>query len=73
MFTAHPTRKQLSAVICLALALVTAALYWPMLHHDFICLDDDSYLVSNPQVNKGLTWAEWSGLFKAGTPPTGIR
>ena len=66
MFTAHPTRKQLSAVICLALALVTAALYWPMLHHDFICLDDDSYLVSNPQVNKGLTWAGVVWAFQSG-------
>ena len=66
MFTANPTRKQLSVVICLLLALVTAALYWPMLHHDFICLDDDSYIVSNSHVNKGLTWAGLGWAFQSG-------
>jgi Flp pilus assembly protein TadD len=66
MFTANPTRKQLSAVICLLLALVTVALYWPMLHHDFICLDDDSYIVSNSHVNKGLTWAGLVWAFQSG-------
>jgi hypothetical protein len=56
MFTANPTRKQLPAVICLTLALVTAALYWPMLHHQFINVDDEQYITSNPQVQTGLTW-----------------
>ncbi len=56
MFTANPTRKQLSAVICLTLALVTAALYWPMLHHRFINVDDEQYITSNPHVQAGLTW-----------------
>jgi tetratricopeptide (TPR) repeat protein len=56
MFTANPTRKQFSAVICLALALVTTALYWPMLHHRFINVDDEQYITSNPHVQAGLTW-----------------
>ena len=56
MFTANPTRKQLSAVICLTLVLVTAALYWPMLHHRFINVDDEQYITNNPQVKAGLTW-----------------
>jgi tetratricopeptide (TPR) repeat protein len=56
MFTANPTRKQLSAVICLTLALVTAALYWPMMHHRFINVDDEQYITSNPHVQAGLTW-----------------
>ena len=56
MFTANPTSKQLSAVICLTLALVTAALYWPMLHHPFINVDDEQYITSNPHVQAGLTW-----------------
>jgi tetratricopeptide (TPR) repeat protein len=55
MFTANPTRKQLSAVICLTLALVTAALYWPMMHHPFINIDDEQYITSNPHVQAGLT------------------
>ena len=66
MFTATPTRKQLSAVICLTLALVTAALYWPVMHHDFICLDDDAYIISNSHVNKGLTWAGLGWAFQSG-------
>jgi tetratricopeptide (TPR) repeat protein len=56
MFTANPTRKQFTAVICLTLALVTAALYWPMLHHRFINVDDEQYITSNPHVQAGLTW-----------------
>ena len=56
MFTANPTRKQLSAVIGLTLALVTAALFWPMLHHPFINVDDEQYITSNPHVQAGLTW-----------------
>jgi tetratricopeptide (TPR) repeat protein len=56
MFTANPTRKQLSAVICLMLALVTAALYWPMLRHPFINVDDEQYITSNPHVQAGFTW-----------------
>ena len=56
MITANPTRKQLSAVIGLTLALVTAALYWPMLHHQFINVDDEQYITSNPHVQAGFTW-----------------
>ena len=37
-----------------------------MLHHDFICLDDDSYIVSNSHVNKGLTWAGLGWAFQSG-------
>ena len=66
MFTIHPTRKQLPAIICLTLALVTAALYWPMLHHQFINIDDDQYLVSNPHLQAGLTWSELGWAFRTG-------
>ena len=56
MFSANPNRKHIPAVICLTLALVTAALYWPMLHHPFINVDDEQYITSNPHVQAGLTW-----------------
>jgi hypothetical protein len=52
-----PTRKQLSAVICLTLVLVTAALYWPMTHHQCINVDDEQYITGNPHVRAGLTWS----------------
>jgi tetratricopeptide (TPR) repeat protein len=67
MLTAKLTGTRLFAVICLGLALVTAALYRPMLHHDFISqYDDSSYITDNPHVNPGLTgpgivWAFRSG------------
>ena len=43
--------------IGLVLALGTLALYWPVVHHDFISLDDNQYVTSNPIVRAGLTWA----------------
>jgi tetratricopeptide (TPR) repeat protein len=38
------------------LVLVTIASYWPVLRHDFINLDDSSYVTSNVHVQNGLTW-----------------
>ena len=61
---AKPTRNQLSAVICLGLALVTAALYWPMMHHDFVNLDDELYIANNSHVNSGLSWSNILWGFK---------
>jgi tetratricopeptide (TPR) repeat protein len=55
MFTAKLTRNQLSAVICLTLTLVTAALYWPLMRHDFVNLDDEAYITANPHTQAGLT------------------
>ncbi len=78
MLPAKLTRNQLSAVICLGLALVTTALYWPMLHHEFISYYDDAvYITDNPQVNPGLTgtgirWAFQSGYAANWHPLTWI-
>jgi len=38
------------------LALVTAALYSPVLMHPFVNYDDGSYVVLNSHVNSGLRW-----------------
>src|SRR5258706_1886280 len=43
--------------IAIVLTLGTLALYWPVVHHDFITLDDNQYVTANPQVQAGLTWA----------------
>ena len=59
-------KKQLAALICLALALVTTALYWPMTHHGFVNFDDDDYITNNPHVQAGLTWAGVIWAFKSG-------
>ena len=57
MFTAKLTKNQLTALICLVLALVTTALYWPISNHNFVNFDDDDYITNNSHVQAGLTWA----------------
>lgn len=49
-------------IICLALALVTAALYSPVRHYEFVNYDDADYILDNPQVRAGLTFAgfQWA-------------
>jgi hypothetical protein len=42
--------------ICLALGLITLAVFWPSLAHDFLSYDDQAYVTENPHVRAGLTW-----------------
>ncbi len=42
-------------VLCLLLAGVTLAVYWPVVHCDFLNYDDPEYYASNPHVLAGLT------------------
>jgi len=42
--------------IGLVLAVVTFALYAPMLRHGFIMLDDNQYVTKNAHVQAGVTW-----------------
>ncbi len=44
------------AIICLVLTLVTAGLYWPVTHHDFINVDDPRFVTENEHVLPGFTW-----------------
>ena len=44
-------------VVCLVLALLTAACYWPVTHYGFIAYDDPQYIVENSHVNSGFTWS----------------
>jgi tetratricopeptide (TPR) repeat protein len=41
---------------CLALALGTLALYWPVTGYPFINFDDPDYITDNPVTKAGLTW-----------------
>jgi Tfp pilus assembly protein PilF len=66
MLAAKLTKNQLSALICLALALVTTALYWPITHHNFVNFDDDDYITNNSHVKAGLTWAGVIWAFQSG-------
>ncbi len=45
-----------SVLICLALAVVTLAVYWPATEHEFIVFDDQQYVTDNAHVQAGLTW-----------------
>jgi protein O-mannosyl-transferase len=47
--------SRLFVLICLVLALGTAALYWPITKHPFINFDDWQYVVENSHVNTGLS------------------
>jgi protein O-mannosyl-transferase len=54
------------ACICVLLALVTLALYWPVNGFQFNNYDDAQYITQNPQVQSGLTaenirWAFTTG------------
>ena len=53
-------------VLCLLLVAVTAAVYWPVLHCEFLNYDDPEYFASNTHVQSGLTsggivWAFTTG------------
>ncbi len=53
-------------LLCLLLAGVTLAVYWPVVHGDFLYLDDPDYFMANPHVQGGLTpdnvaWAFTTG------------
>jgi protein O-mannosyl-transferase len=51
-------------LMAVVLALVTVAIYWPAMRHDFVNYDDDLYVTSNVHVQAGLTLAsmKWALL-----------
>jgi len=44
-----------TALICVSLAAVTLAAFWPVRHQQFVNFDDDIYVTENPHVVNGLT------------------
>ena len=52
-------------LIAFVLALVTLALYWNVLGHQFLNYDDGDYLTQNPVVQRGLTGEGVSWAFTA--------
>jgi protein O-mannosyl-transferase len=59
LFQSPSTRTLL---LCLLLAASVLACYNPVTHNGFLRYDDDRYIVDNPHVRAGLTWAtvKWS-------------
>jgi len=61
------------ASVCLILALLVLAAFWPVLGHDFVGFDDERYVTANRRVQEGLTapglrWA-WSTFHAANWHP----
>lgn len=54
--------QQRVAIFCLLLVALTLAFYNPIAHNRFVDFDDSSYIVTNSQVQAGLTWStvKWS-------------
>lgn len=53
--TKRPHGAAQKALICLLLAVVTIAVYWPVIGYGFVDLDDGSYVRDNLRVNAGLS------------------
>ena len=47
--------RNLSAALCILLAVVTIALYSPAIGHSFVILDDREYVTTNAHI-RGLGW-----------------
>src|SRR5580698_5836485 len=62
MQTANPSKQHCFVIVCIALAIGTFILFLPVVHNDFINLDDGVYIYQNPHVASGLSWENirWS-------------
>jgi tetratricopeptide (TPR) repeat protein len=58
--------------ICLALTALTLAVYWPVVHHEFVEFDDDKLIYNNAAFNP-VTWGKllryWRGPYYGGAFP----
>jgi tetratricopeptide (TPR) repeat protein len=53
-------------LISLGLTLSTLAVYWPVIHSNFVNLDDPIYILRNPHVLSGLNWENIQAAFQVG-------
>jgi len=58
-----PIFERRDLLIMLGLAVVTFGIYAQVIGHQFITLDDDSYIKENPMVNRGVTLAGLAWAF----------
>ena len=63
-YVASVPEKQRATLICLVLALVTLAVYWPATHFDFTNYDDPDYVIYNTSIQHGVTPAMVAWAFK---------
>jgi tetratricopeptide (TPR) repeat protein len=52
-------------LICLFLAFITAACYWPITRNNFVSIDDRDYVTENSHVVSGLSWSGFLWAFKS--------
>ncbi len=57
-----PKIDRTKLICCAVLALITLAVYWPVIHFDFTNYDDTDYVVYNAAIHNGVTTAgvEWA-------------
>ncbi|MFC1591809.1 tetratricopeptide repeat protein [Thermodesulfobacteriota bacterium] len=58
-------QSMLPWLLCLVLAAVTLAVYWPVAGHDFVRFDDHRYVTENEAVRSGLSGASIAWAFTA--------
>jgi protein O-mannosyl-transferase len=57
--------KSTARWISVALALITVAVYWPVVTCDFVRIDDWVYVSENADVNAGLSWRGVAWAFRS--------
>ncbi len=58
-------QRQQAILVCVCLAVLIAAVYWPLRQAGFVNFDDDAYVTANPHVLGGLTVANMVWAFTA--------
>jgi tetratricopeptide (TPR) repeat protein len=58
-------QRQQAIVICVCLAVLITAVYWPVGHAGFLTYDDAEYVTANPHVQGGLTIRDVMWAFTA--------
>src|SRR5579872_2562513 len=53
-------------LVCVVLAVITAAIYWPVFGCDFVNFDDPVYVASNDHITHGISWSALRWCFQAG-------
>jgi len=59
-------RKYRLAMAGMLLIFLTVAVYWQIIGHDFIVIDDEVYVYENPHVQKGITPESLAWAFRIG-------
>jgi tetratricopeptide (TPR) repeat protein len=60
------TRSRATWWLGFGLSLFTFLLYWPTTNHEFVALDDPTYLLKNTHAQAGLTWSGVVWAFTTG-------